>query len=135
MRQIALMNPSKETDNKLRWEADVEGVTFKLYVFKWRVPRPWPVRLEVVVNQYLAKPATPQSSPRPGPAELERPIIAIAEKVREHTETVRYRPIGAPDNWELGEPYVPYTLLPSPPPERLRLEVRWDRKAGTWGDE
>jgi hypothetical protein len=32
MPEIALMNPSKETDNKLRWWADVEGVPFKLYI-------------------------------------------------------------------------------------------------------
>lgn len=135
MREIALMNPSKETDNKLRWWADVEGVSFKLYIPKWRVPAPWPVRLEVVVDQQAASPAPAPSPPRPGSPELERPIIATLEKVREHTETVRYQPIGHLDSWELGEPYVPYTVLPTPPPERLRLEVRWDRSAGTWSDE
>jgi len=134
MREIALMNPSKETDNKLRWWADVEGVSFKLYIPKWRVPVPWPVRLEVVVDEEAAMPAAARP-PRPGSAELERPIIATLQRVREHTETVRYRPIGDPESWEIGEPYVPYAILPAPPPERLRLEVRWDRSAGTWSDE
>jgi hypothetical protein len=44
MGEVALMDPSKTTDNKLRWQADVEGVNFKLYIPKWRVPRPWPIR-------------------------------------------------------------------------------------------
>ena len=134
MREIALMNPSKETDNKLRWWADVEGVSFKLYIPKWRVPAPWPVRLEVLVDDQAASAATAAIPPRPASPEFERPIIATLEKVQEHTETVRYRPIGPPDSWEIGEPYVPYTVLAAPPPERLRLEVRWDRSAGTWSD-
>lgn len=134
MREIALMNPSKETDNKLRWWADVEGVSFKLYIPKWRVPAPWPVRLEVVVDHEAASPETPIPPPTRLP-EFERRIIATLEKVQEHTETVRYRPIGHPDSWEIGEPYVPYTVLQAPPPERLRLEVRWDRSAGTWSDQ
>ena len=135
MREIALMNPSKETDNKLRWRADVVGVSFSLYIPKWRVPAPWPERLKVVVDQQAVSPATAPSPPRSGSPELERPIIAILEKVREHTKTVRYRPVGDSDSWEIGEPYVPYTVMPTPPPERLRLEVRWDRSAGTWSDE
>src|SRR6266568_4800894 len=130
MREIALMNPSKETDNTLRWSADVEGVPFKLYIPKWRVPAPWPVGLQVVVDEKATTPQARPKLPRPGSPELERPIISIAEKVREHTETVRYKPIGLPDGWESGEPYVPYALLPTPPPDRLRLEVRWDRSAG-----
>ena len=39
----------KETDNKVRWTADVDGVTFSLYVPKWRVPEPWPSRIRVTV--------------------------------------------------------------------------------------
>jgi len=54
MVEIALMEPSKETDNKLRWKADVEGVSFKLYVPKWRVPRPWPTRILVRVSEVPA---------------------------------------------------------------------------------
>jgi len=135
MRKIALMNPSKETDNKLRWWADVEGVSFKLYIPKWRVPAPWPVGLEVIVDEKTTSPPGVPTQPCVGSPELERPIITIVERVQEHTETIRYRPMGHPDSWEIGEPYVPYTVLPTPPPERLRLEVRWDRSEGTWGDE
>ena len=136
MVEIALMAPSKETDNKLRWQVYVEGVNFKLYVPKWRVPRPWPTRIIVRVSDIPAsgeaehQPATSGNS-----ASLERPIAAIVKKVREHTQTVRFAPQGDPNNWEIGEPYVPYSLLPSPSVQALRIEVRWDRSAGTWSDE
>jgi len=50
MIRLSLMAPSKETDLKLRWEADVEGVAFKLYIPKWRVPRPWPTRILVRIS-------------------------------------------------------------------------------------
>lgn len=28
----------KETENKYRWDADIDGVRFELYIPKWRVP-------------------------------------------------------------------------------------------------
>ena len=136
MREITLMNPSKETDNKLRWSAEVDGVVFKLYIPKWRVPTPWPARLKVFVDAQgdaIRNDGAHRSHSRPRASE--DPVVATVEKVTEHTETVRYRPTGDPDEWETGEPYVPYSLLPTPTPARLRLEVQWDRSEGTWGDE
>ena len=136
MVEIALMDPSKETDNKLRWQADVDGVKFKLYIFKWRVPRPWPTSILVRVSDVPAggepqhQPATSASSDS-----LERPVCAIIEKVREHTQTVRFAPQGDPTGWEIGEPYIPYSLLSSSSVQTLRIEVAWDRSAGTWSDE
>ena len=139
MAEIALMNPSKETDNKLRWQADVEGVSFKLYIPKKRVPRPWPVRILVRVSDVLdtaqRQDRTPASTRKLGSSPLERPIGAIVEKVSEHTETVRFAPRGDPKDWEIGEPYIPYSLLPSPSVKTLRIEVEWDRTAGTWSDD
>ena len=32
----------KSTDNKLRWDEDVDGIKFELYIPKWRVPEPVP---------------------------------------------------------------------------------------------
>jgi hypothetical protein len=101
MREVTMMNPSKETDNKLRWSADVDGVIFHLYIPKWRVPAPWPVMLEVLVGPLTASPAMDRSLPRPGSPELERPIVTTMEMVMEHTQTVRYRPIGDPKSWEM----------------------------------
>ena len=129
MREITLMDPSKETENKLRWWADVEGVAFKLYIPKRRVPKPWPLRVHVTVSEH---PADRDKAIAAGAGNLEEPIVCVVRKVAEHTETVRYCPLGDPRAWDLGEPYIPLALLPANPPRLLHLEVRWDRSAGTW---
>ncbi len=131
MREVTLMNPSKVTENKLRWSMDVGGVSFKLYIPKDRVPKPWPRHIIVSVFEHLAE------HQKPGILEeksLEKPIVCLVKKVSEHTETVRYCPIGEPETWELGEPYIPYNLLPANVPDQLVVEVKWDHNSGTWGD-
>ena len=60
--------PSKETDRKLRWATYVEEdeTEFKLYIPKWRVPRPWPAVIRVSVREAsgsLATCAPAQGSP------------------------------------------------------------------------
>ncbi len=136
MIEVAMMDPSKQTDNKLRWQADVEGVSFKIYIPKWRVPRPWPTRILVRVGE---PPTGVQLQENVGAGtnsdSLERPIYATVERVSEHTETVRFKPLGDPKSWEIGEPYIPYSLLASPSVPTVRIEVMWDRSAGTWSDE
>jgi hypothetical protein len=136
MIEMILMDPSKETDNKLRWQADVEGVNFELYIPKWRVPQPWPNRILVRISDVSAE-AEPQHPPATSAssASVDRPIFAIVEKVREHTQTVRFAPRGDPKGWHIGEPYIPYNLLPTPDSQALRIEVEWDRSAGTWSGE
>jgi hypothetical protein len=139
MKEVALMHPSKETDNKLRWQSMVEGVSFKLYIPKWRVPRPWPVRIIVSVTNIPKDEGSAGGHRSPDSHErvtsLEQPIIATLRKVREHTQTVRFAPQGDPDSWEIGEPYIPHSLLPDTSSDAIQIEVRWDRSAGTWSDE
>jgi hypothetical protein len=55
---------------------------------------------------------------------LDESIVTLVAKHTEHTEMVRYSPIGDPINWELGEPYIPIGMLSMPVPERLRIDVR-----------
>lgn len=132
MIEVALMAPSKQTDNKLRWETDVDGVKFKLYIPKMRVPRPWPLRILVRVcdidqssGDEMAEPIDPS---------LERGITSAVRKVSEHTETVRFDPEGNPNEWEIGSPYIPFSLLPHRSVENLQIQIWWDRSAGTWSD-
>jgi len=99
MREITLMDPSKETENKLRWSGDVEGVAFKLYIPKTRVPKPWPRRVHVTVSEQLSQPEEAVAS---GGGDAEQPIVCVVKKVVEHTETVRYCPsaIQRRGSWE-----------------------------------
>jgi hypothetical protein len=55
MAEFVLMNPSKETENMLRWSDDIDGVNFSLYIPKWRVPKPWPSSILVVVDDKVAR--------------------------------------------------------------------------------
>jgi len=127
MIEMTLMDPSKETDNKLRWEIDIEGVKFKLYIPKRRVPQPWPNQITVTVNETTGNPP-----PRAIPAELSSPVIATVERTSEHSQTARFTPSGDPQTWEIGEPYIPYQLLPRRNVSRLDIEVSWDYSNGTW---
>ena len=139
MKEVALMDSSKQTDNKLRWQADVDGVNFKLYIPKWRVPRPWPSRITVCISDVEphvdreTSPFTVTNSPLE--PLLEQPIVAIADRVSDHTQTARFAPRGDPKEWQIGEPYIPYSLLPDSSVRTVHIEVRWDRSAGTWSDE
>jgi hypothetical protein len=56
---------------------------------------------------------------------LERPILARIGMPEVHSETIRYNPLGASDKVEIGNPYIPMSLLPVEPPAILLLGVRW----------
>jgi hypothetical protein len=118
--------PSKETDNKLRWVTDVDGVPFQLYIPKWRVPTPWPKRIRVSVRE-IKRPTSPSIGSKPRDR-----IVVFVERVRDHTKTVRFAPLGEPKDWQLGQPYIPYQLLPNENVKYLRVDVEWDRSAGVW---
>jgi hypothetical protein len=62
----------------------------------------------------------------------ESPIAAIVRRVSDQSETVRFAPLGAPEDWQIGEPYIPHQLLPNDSTQTLRLDIEWDRAAGVW---
>lgn len=130
-----MMNPSTETENKLRWTGDVKGTPFHFYIPKSCVPKPWPVQIIVLITH--VEPGTETSIQRR--RNLRQPIIAFVKFDRSHTRTARYEPEGSVDEWEVGQPYIPYEILQSlspgtKPPKRLRIEVVWDYTAGIWED-
>jgi hypothetical protein len=120
---------SKETENKLRWSAKVNGIDFKIYIPKWRVPEPWPQRIIVETQPlYLGEndlPMVTRSAVKADPSAKSREIIATVQLMKKCTETIRYRPIGDPDEWGIGEPYLPVALTYGESPV-LRVIVRWE---------
>lgn len=127
--EMSLLTSAKETENKLRWDAEVNEVTFSLYIPKWRVPNPWPAKIGVSLS---VRRATCDDLPNLAAADVKvdstltlEPIVATIEWVSDKTSTAHYRPIGDKKRWELGEPYVPYSLLPEKA-KRLRILVLWD---------
>ena len=123
---MVLLESRKETENKLRWDAQLTDAVFSLYIPKEQVPDPWPgrirVRVEALEGRRPERPREPRSVKT-------QPIEAIVERSEEKTKTVRYRPQGDPSDWEIGEPYVPFEVLESLStqiPPILKLVVQWD---------
>ena len=127
--EMTLFDSAKETDNKLRWDADVEQIRFSLYIPKWRIPQPWPSHIWVgVAPRRVSSEESPNLSPDDVVSDsslTHEPLVATVAKLTEHTETIRYRPLGDNKLWEIGEPYVPIPLTHGGA-ERLRLIVLWD---------
>ena len=122
----ALLRPSKETQNKLRWATQIEAdnAKFQFYIPKSRVPEPWPGRIYVQIQSFEGDPSRFVPSPIV-PGRLERSIRVLVEPVSEHTCTVRYKPIGDSEEWQIGEPYIPYSLIP-PDSHFLVIVIEWD---------
>ncbi|SRR6266571_3118684 len=129
MIEMHILESAKETDNKLRWDAFIDDTKFSLYIPKWRVPEPWPEVILVGVSdkldRYKGYVPVSQAIAEKDPSALKRPILAALSWVSDHTKTVRYAPDGDPKKWEVGEPYIPYSLLPKESSSPLLIEVKW----------
>jgi len=130
MVEMNLLEPSKETDKKLRWEALVGDTRFLLYIPKWRVPVLWPSKIYVRVTDRTNElkgyePLSPDNAEK-NEGMRDRPILAVVEHTSDHSQTVRYTPRGDPKEWEIGEPYIPFSLLPDAPSNVLVVKVQWD---------
>jgi len=127
--EMTLFESAKVTENKLRWDVEVNGVTFSLYIPKWRVPRPWPSRICVRItprrNEGTDEPNLSSVDATNDPVLTHEPIIATVTMFKKHTNTIRYRPVGEAEKWEIGEPYIPFSLT-ADATEKLRLIVFWD---------
>jgi len=112
MIEMVLLEETKETENKVRWDADIEDTKFSLYIPKWRVPEPWPQTIHVTITPYDQSKVSSISrlEAKNSPRLRYKPIIAHLKKYREHTQTIRYQPEGDPKGREIGEPYIPYHM-------------------------
>lgn len=138
----------KATERKFRWDEDIYGTKFELYIPQRHVPEPPPRTISVKIYDAAlisrARLLELGRNPQGDMLVLEKtglttehiremlptegtpnPIVAAVERHEDHTQTVRYRPLGDPKSWEIGEPYVPKSQLGNPYPERLILLVGW----------
>lgn len=127
MIEMVLLGPSKETDAKLRWSTHVkkDDAPFHLYIPKWRVPEPWPGRVYVAIQAFEGDASMFVLSPcRP----LESSIRVLVQPVSDRTRTRRYAPLGDKSQWQMGQPYIPYSLIPANS-HLLLIEVQWDLRS------
>lgn len=120
------LDRDKETDNKVRWSVEVDGVPFSLYVPKWRVPEPWPARIRVGIRPDTAEvlPSTSRDAVTVAPEARRRPIEVRVARVEDKTETIRYAPVEHGSDAEIGEPYIPKSFTEDGE-ERLVVSVTW----------
>ena len=126
MIEMALLEPSKETVNKLRWSTHVEedNTDFHFYIRKWRIPEPWPGRIYVGIESFDGEPSDFKQKPYTS-ADVEGSIKILVEPVKEHTRTIRFAPLGDKKEWQTGELYIPFSLIP-PNSHFLVIKVEWD---------
>lgn len=119
----------KETENKFRWDTVIDGVKFSLYIPKWRVPETAPSTICVKIYPLAQWPAGAKKYTRSQieqqPHLKREKIVAQVIKCRDHTKTVRFDPVGEPENWEIGSPYIPETALPDTAITELIVEIEW----------
>jgi hypothetical protein len=132
----------KETKNKIFWETVIDSVDregnpcqseFRLYIHKWRVPEPCPEIIYVKIE-----PSQLQEKPNfltidevlDDPSLRANPIVALIHAFKPHTVTLRYHPIGDHNEWEIGEPYIPYDLTHNQS-EYLKITIEWKKPEDT----
>ncbi len=125
MQETISLGVTKETVGKLRWSAWVEedNAEFHLYIPKKRVPQPWPGRIFVSLEKFAGEPKEFTSDDFPG--NLEEEIISIIGLVEECSRTGHYAPFGDQKSWQIGEPYIPYSLIPENS-NLLKIRIVWD---------
>ena len=128
---------AKETKKKLCWDKEVLDAvdkngnqchaTFRLYIPKWRVPKPCPEIIYVMIESSTVK-NNPQhikeAEVRANPALKENPIVVFVERERAYKNTLRYQPTEL--EWEIGQPYIPYNFT-CDEAEILKLTIRWNK--------
>jgi len=120
------LSKSKETENKLRWSVHVEKdkAPFHLYIPKRRVPKPWPGRIFVSIEPFGGDRSDCAQNPYDSD-NLDNPIEVLVRRVKNHTRTVEYAPVGKIEDWQIGSPYIPDSLIP-PNSNLLTIKVEWD---------
>lgn len=105
---------------------------FEIYIPKWRVPEPIP---EVIKVSLYFPPHLPElkniltsEMTKSNPNLCKLPILSQIKWYSDHTKTVRYNPIGLPDTWEIGSPYIPVSILPQNHIEILVIQIQWTEK-------
>ena len=120
----------KDTSGMHRWDVKIKGAPLEIYIYKWRVPKPYPSRISVEIFERAEYPRPIYSLDRKevyaNPQLYLNPITAEVAFLENHTLTAKYNPVLGKGKREIGNPYIPYTVLSDPPPTRLVLVVNWE---------
>lgn len=126
----------KDTSGMHRWDAMVERAPLEIYIYKWRVPEPYPSRISVEIfnRAEYSQSIYPldRKEVNANPQLCYNPITAEVAFLENHTRTAKYDPVLGKGKREIGNPYIPYTLLSDPPPTRLVIVIKWGKGNGNY---
>jgi len=111
--KFVVLDRESTTERKVRYIC-TDCPEFKLYIPQSSLPNPWPDRIQI---RFDPDPTKLQSYPSK--------ISCLIKRAGLHSKTVHYFPDGDPKTWLIGEPYIPFSLLPEEPPSELSLIVSW----------
>ena len=126
----------KDTNGMHRWDYMAEHTKLEIYIHKWRVPDPYPSRISVEIfnrdgySQSIYH--LDRRKANANPQLCYNPITAEVAFLENHTLTAKYDPVLGKGKREIGNPYIPYTLLSDPPPIRLVIVIKWVKENGTY---
>ncbi len=119
----------RSTRNKILWVADILGVEFRLYVPNWRIPKTIPKRILIKIyspnEEINNKKFITENNIKINPQLKLSNIYSDVQKIKEHTKTIRFDPLGDPNDWEIGSPYIPKSIFGNSNDEELTIVVDW----------
>jgi len=121
---------SKQTDCTYRWDTKIENATLEVTIFKWRVPNPRPSQISVEIFEWDKYTQSidylNQEECRANP-KLRSNFIVERVSFNEdcHRLTTKYKTDLNNDIREIGDLFIPKTLLGTLPPKRLVIVINW----------
>ncbi len=128
MKQI-IAKWKKTTENKIIWTAYLGSVPFNLYIPKWRIPEPVPEKILIKIffssEEVRDKKFISKTDIQLEPQLKRKKIYSDVHKFSEHSQTIRFDPNGESNNWEIGSPYLPKSILKGQDFKELSLVIEW----------
>jgi len=122
----------KDTSGMHRWDAMVDRAPLEIYIYKWRVPEPYPssISVEIFNRAEYSQSIYPldRKEVNANPQLCYNPITSEVAFLENHTRTAKYDPVLGKGKREIGNPYIPYALLSDPPPVRLVIVIKWEKE-------
>jgi len=119
----------KSTAHKEIWSVNLGGVDFNLYIPKWRIPKPIPEKILIKIyfssEEVRDEKFISMTDIQLHPELIRNKIYSHVHKVSEKTKTIRFEPNGNSNDWEIGSPYIPYSILKDHDFDELIIVIEW----------
>ena len=128
----------KDTTNWYRWDAkvDEDDTLLEIYLPKWRVPDPYPLRISMEIHEpsEYRRPIVPlnREEALANPRLRRAPITAEVTFTKDRSPKAEYGPVLDDDVREIGDLFIPKTLLAGLTPKRLVIVINWETGNGNY---